>query len=305
MSIVEKALSKLQGSAKPTPTDRRPPESVPTQVLTKPEAPAVNRPAPAPAPTNKEFVTRHRVVIDPPSLQKAGILPDQIDSMAVRNQFRRLKWPVLDEIQARRGEQQACAGVVMVASALSGEGKTFTTTNLALSISREEDRRVVLIDADIAKAHLSDALGLRDRPGVTEYLSQPSFTLADVMVETSIDRLYVIPAGKFVAHVSELLSSARMQHLLQELTQSGPGVVVLLDTSPVMATNEAQVLARVVPQIVLVVRADQTPQPTVLEACNILGREKTSAVLNQAHGWMEGEAYQSGYGYYGHEERER
>jgi capsular exopolysaccharide synthesis family protein len=300
MSIVEKALSKLQGSVKPIAERRPTVETLPSTATRS----TIESSAPAAA-VNKEFVTRHRVTIDAAALQRAGILPQQADAMTVRNQFRRLKWPVLDEVQARRRESQPCAGAVMIASALPGEGKTFTTCNFALSIAREEDRRVILVDGDIAKAHLTDVFGLRERPGITEFLSQPSLTLADVLVATSIERLYLIPAGKFVAHVSELLSSGRMFQLLQELTDSGPGVVVLLDTSPVMATNEAQVLSRVVPQIVLVVRADDTPQSAVLEACNILGREKTSAVLNQAHGWIEGDAYNAGYGYYANEERER
>jgi len=238
------------------------------------------------------------------ALQKAGILPPESDALVMRNQFRRLKWPVFDEIMARRHDSQPCAGAVMVASALPGEGKTFLCCNLALSMAREEEKRVVLIDCDIAKPQLTEVLGLSDKPGVTDFLSQPSLTVADVLTATNFDRLYCIPAGKPVAHVSELVSSARMQQLLHELTASGPGIVVLLDTSPVMATNEAQVLARHVPQILLVVRADKTPQPTVIEACKMLGRDKTSAVLNQAHVWSDVESYQAGYGYYA-QERER
>lgn len=192
----------------------------------------------------------------------------------------------------------------MIASALPGEGKTFTSCNLALSMAREEGKRVVLIDCDIAKPQLSEVMGLRDKPGVTDFLSQPNVTVSDILNATNIERLYFIAAGKHIAHVSELISSARMAQLLEELTSVDPGVVVLLDSSPVMATNEAQVLARFVPQILLVVRADKTPQPTVIEACDILGREKTSAVLNQAYVWSDSESYQAGYGYHANE-RER
>jgi exopolysaccharide/PEP-CTERM locus tyrosine autokinase len=232
-------------------------------------------------------------------------MPRQEDALAMRNQFRRLKWPVFDEVTLRRRDGLPLAGAIMVASALPGEGKTYTSCNLAMSMAREDDRRVVLIDCDIAKPQLSEVLGLGEKSGLTDYLANPAMSVADILSTTNVDRLYFIPSGKPVAHVAELISSARMYQLLHELTSAGPGVVVVLDTSPVMATNEAQALARLVPQIILVVRADKTPQPTVLEACDILGREKTSAVLNQAHVWSDTEAYQTGYGYYANEERER
>jgi Mrp family chromosome partitioning ATPase len=160
---------------------------------------------------------------------------------------------------------------------------------------------VILIDADVAKSYLTEAFGLRDRPGLTEYLSNPALDIADVLVATNNERLFILPAGKFFPHVSELFSGARMQQLLRELTETGPNTLVLVDSSPVLATNEAQVLARLVPQILVVIRAEHTPQPVVLEACDLLGREKLSAVLNQAHGGSVGEAYGAAYGSYGNE----
>jgi protein-tyrosine kinase len=298
MSIVEKALSKLHSNAEKAQAERRPV----VEVLPN----AGQRATTEIAPTSREFATRGKLVMDIAALQEAGVLPQKSDTVEVRNQFRRLKWPVFDEVASRRRDSQSFAGAVMIASALPGEGKTFTSCNLALSMAREEDKRVVLVDCDVAKPQLTTVLGLRDKPGLTDFVLQPSLGIADVLLQTNFDRLYFLPSGKHVPHAAELFSSVRLQQLLQELTTADPGVVVLLDTSPVMAINDAQVLARLIPQIILVVRADNTPQPTVVEACNILGREKTSAILNQAPTWPNLESYHGGgYGYYPHASEEK
>ncbi|HYM34654.1 MAG TPA: hypothetical protein VET48_04610 [Steroidobacteraceae bacterium] len=300
MSIVEKALTKLQGAAKLTPEVRSVRDFA--NGATKITAP-VTEPVGDVAPVSTKLDARHRVEIDAAALQRAGLLPPQQDGLAMRNQFRRLKWPVLDQVAEMRRESRDCAGVVMVSSALPGEGKSFVSCNLALSIAREQSFRVVLIDADVAKGHLSEALSLRDKPGLTEYLSNNKLEVPDVLFATSIERLYILPAGRFIPHASELLSSVRMQQLLKTLVASGPETIVLMDTSPVLATNEAQVLSRFVSQILFIVRAEATPQPSVLEACKLLGREKISAVLNQANGALSGEPYHAQYGTYFNEKQ--
>jgi len=300
MSIVEKALMKLQGASK-VPAEIRPVREIGGNA-SRPNPLQSETPVDLPSGTYK-LEARNRIQVDFPALQAARLLPPQQDGLGMRNQFRRLKWPILDQITALRRESQDCAGVVMISSALPGEGKSFVACNLALSMAREESYRIVLIDADIAKAHLSEALGLRDKPGLTEYLSNSQLELADVLVATSVERLYFLPAGRSIPHASELLSSIRMQQLFKTFAASGPATVILVDTSPVLATNEAQVLSRFVPQILFIVRADVTPQPSVIEACKLLGTEKISAVLNQASGALTGEPYHAGYGTYSNDKQ--
>ncbi len=309
MSIVEKALSKLQESGKAV-NELRPGGSAPEGVRNTANGAASGIGAATAAthaaivePRRAELQARGHLVVDVSALQSAGLLPQQQDALAVRNQFRRLKWPVLDEVASRRREAQACAGAIMIASALPGEGKSFVTCNLAMSIAREENHRVIMVDADVAKGHLSDAFGVREKTGLVDFLGDPSIELADVLLATSMERLFVLPAGKFVPHVSELMSSARMLQLLTTLTNGGPGTIVLLDSSPLLATSEAQVLSRIASQILMIVRANSTPQPSVLEACNLLSRDKVSAVLNQTSAAFGGESYDAAYGTYYNEQK--
>jgi len=297
MSIVEKAIAKLQSAGAAAEAPRRAPQVRPTpQTL-----PNVTRP-PAEM-LDMRITVSASIAVDMQALQAAGMLPPDHGALAVRNQFRRLKWSLLDEIQAVRTKSLPQAGAFMITSALPGEGKTFTTLNLAMSLAREENYRVILVDADVAKGHISELFGLQNRPGLMELLADSNLAIADALVETSIERLYVLPAGKFQHNVAELMSGARMTQVLTELTGNDLSRIVVFDSSPVLATNAAQVLARALSQVLLVVRAENTPQAAVLEAIELLDRNKVAAVLNQSHMTMANDNYNQLYGNYGNEER--
>ena len=86
------------------------------------------------------------------------------------DEIRRIKWPLLKAIEGSEGVRAARNNVVLVTSALPGEGKTFTSLNLALSIVRDREMRVVLVDGDVARPGLTPAIGLEDRPGLNDAL---------------------------------------------------------------------------------------------------------------------------------------
>lgn len=293
MSIVEKAIAKLQSASGFGAPDAKPIQ--PHVPAPSPEA-QISRPDEAPLPTAAA------VTIDLQTLQSAGMLPPQNGALLVRNQFRRLKWSLLDEIEAARGKGLPHAGAFMVTSALPDEGKTFVSINLALSLAREENFRVILVDGDVAKGHVSDLFGVRERLGLMELLTEPNLRLTDTLVRTSIDRLYLLPAGKFRPNAVELMSGGKLGALMNELLGGNGRRIVVFDCSPVLATNAAQILARTLPQVLLVVRAENTAQSAVLEAVDLLDRAKVMAVLNQAHITATGENYNQSYGYYGNEE---
>jgi Mrp family chromosome partitioning ATPase len=170
----------------------------------------------------------------------------------------------------------------MTASALPGEGKTFTSLQLALSMSSERGCNVILVDADIAKPRLSKALGLEGERGLVHYLTDDSIAFRDVLLGTNIPSLSVLPVGQAHANGPELLANRRMEKLTAELASLPPGNIVLFDSSPLLATNEAQVLSRLVGQVVMVVKADDTPRPAVQEALGLLSTSAAvGLVLNQ------------------------
>jgi exopolysaccharide/PEP-CTERM locus tyrosine autokinase len=186
--------------------------------------------------------------------------------------------------------------LVMVTSALPGDGKTFTALNLALSIARERDSSVLLIDADVAKAHMSELLGIRGRPGLTELLEKPGMDPASVIQATDIDGLRVMAAGQRHDSLPELMASQRMRELTAQLAARNRDRVIIFDSSPLLATNESQVLAKLVGQILLVVRANGTPRNAVEEAVALLDRSKyVGVVLNQLRTLFGLGTYYSGH----------
>lgn len=159
---------------------------------------------------------------------------------------------------------------VLIASANPGEGKTFSAVNLALSLAVEADHDVLLIDADIAKPSVLDALGLQDGPGLMDALADPHLPLGDCLIQTDIPGLKVMPAGTQHMHDTELLASARTETLLAQLEAGAPGRIIILDSPPVLAASPAAVLAGHVGQLIMVVRADETLESSLRDAIGLM-----------------------------------
>src|SRR5690606_13997121 len=105
------------------------------------------------------------------ALRAAGLLPPEHQEREIADQFRQIKRPLVDNVIKRADAGRADAHLIMVASALAGEGKTFTSLNLALSMSLEKDIRVLLVDADVPKPHVSRLFGIAKEPGLVDALA--------------------------------------------------------------------------------------------------------------------------------------
>jgi protein-tyrosine kinase len=317
MSIVERALEKAQARAAEqaaAETARKEPAAAPPP-LAQPSIPA---PMPVEASVSAPAPARHRATAVPPAeaveldagragrveidftqLRADGRLASEALASRTEEEFRRIKWPVLNAIMHREGVTPARNNMVLVTSAVPGEGKTFTALNLALSIAREQDWHVLLVDGDLAQPALSLSLGLGGRTGLTELLADPAMDDADAIYTTNVEGLSVMPAGRRAENAPELLSSERMESVVSRFRAPASPTVVVVDSSPVLATNEAQVLSRYAGQILMVVRADFTEQRVVMEALSLLDRSKpVSSVLNRVEPSMVSRYY--GYYYYGY-----
>jgi Mrp family chromosome partitioning ATPase len=170
----------------------------------------------------------------------------------------------------------------MIASALSGEGKTFTCMNLCLSIAREKDWDVVLVDGDCTKPHLTKLFGAEDELGLLDLLRDPALRFDSLVMPTNLPGFSFLPAGKADEQAAELLASARMSGLCTELSSGERHRVIVFDSAPLLLTAESTALASQVGQIVLVVHANRTPQHAVLQARDKLDESKAiSVLLNQ------------------------
>jgi exopolysaccharide/PEP-CTERM locus tyrosine autokinase len=280
------------------------------------EVAAELEPEPAPAPEEQPAALLATQVIDPSlvaaelprvihvnreRLQADGHLPSGKMERLVSNQFRHIKRPVIKNALGRGAEPVPNGHLVMVTSSLPGEGKTFSSLNLAFSIAREKDLEVVLIDADIAKATVSRIFGVQAAPGLLNALADDLLDVESLILPTDVKGLSILPAGQCAEEdiATELLASTRMDEVAARIGARSAHRIALFDSPPLLLTNEARVLASLMGQILLVVRAGVTPQQAVMEAIGYVDEEKPlGLVLNQSKAHAPGSYY--GYGAYGY-----
>ena len=294
MSVVEKTIRKLQEQRQQA-TDEAPPPAAAGQML--PEARQASDAAAAR--TAAPAGSLPPVALDRATLRSFGLMPPEEELDILTRQYRKIKHPLVAKALGRGVPREPKGYLIMIASAMSGEGKSFTAVNLALSLSLEKDLDVLLIDGDVAKPQLSRVLGLSGVPGLLDALRDPTRNVESLIRATNIPTLSFLPAGIGGDDATELLSSPRMERTAALLGQHDSRRIVVFDSPPLLQTTESPALARMAGQIVVVVRAQSTPQPVLLDALNTLqGHPGVSLVLNQS--------MQSGakpYYYYGYENK--
>jgi exopolysaccharide/PEP-CTERM locus tyrosine autokinase len=233
------------------------------------------------------------VELDLAVLRGAGLFSDGDEQLA--DEYRAIKQPIMRKASTRDVPGEARSNLVLVTSSLAGEGKTFTTLNLSLSLASENDWDVLLIDVDCKNPQLTRLLGASDQPGLLDWLAQPETDFRSLIMSTNIEGLSVLPLGRKRPDAAELLGSSHMDSLCAQLA-GATRQLVLFDSSPVLLTVESAVLARHVGQILVVVDAYGAPQQAVRKTIEKLDATKTiGLILNRAEQF--GEAMTYGYGY--------
>jgi len=322
MSTIERAIRKLNGEDKDAPAEERAREDAERETVT----PAGERPAPpveqpaerasadppvqasqAPArgdagrvdeghPRSENFIQ-----LDLARLDAEGFITPDSPVSGLTEEYQQIKRRLLGNMVEGMADTEvpAPANLIMITSAVPGEGKTYTSVNLAMSLVREMDKTVLAIDTDIIKADMSRAFGVRDRPGLFDLLERDDLRLPELLVRTSIPNLVVLPAGQTHGNISEKLASEAMRRLTRELASRYRDRVVLFDSPPVLATTGATSLAPFIGQTVMVVEAETTPQSAIQAALQRLEHVKIAGlILNKARGVSHGHDYHYGYGYY-------
>lgn len=294
MSLFEQAIARLRNQAT---------GNSPVHFGPKPPASADSSAAHPIMPVSAPIEPAKRITIDAEGLRARGYSPEEARARQFADHYRRIKRPLIDKAlsgAATSGE----ARVMMITSALPGDGKTFTSINLALSMALERDISVLLIDADVAKRHVSEILGLDGRPGLLDALVDENLEAESLIVPTTTRGFSILPAGNRVSGTAELLSSNRMRAIVTALCARNPRRIVILDSPPLLVTNEGATLVKIAGQVVLVIRAGQTPRQAVQAAVALFDpRQAGGLVLNEVR-QSTGEGYY-GYGSYGSEGDQR
>ncbi|MEX2615426.1 MAG: XrtA-associated tyrosine autokinase [Alphaproteobacteria bacterium] len=239
-----------------------------------------------------------RFNLDYDQLRRSGyITPDQQQSH-LAEEFRAIKRPLLLKAFGNDKRKVERGNVVMITSAQPGEGKTFSSINLAMSIASERDLHVLLIDTDVYRHRLEEELGIGDRKGLVDLLIDDKLELTDLFVRTNIPNLTILPVGTKHPQAPELMASQKMASLMDDIAARYPDRVIIIDSPPVLASSEASVLALLVGQIVLVVEANRTKKANVERSLKLISNcENIYFVINKTGADSTISAYRT-YSYY-------
>lgn len=274
---------------------------VATAAVQPPHTPVPHPPIPTP-PINgaAERRTRNRVKLDMERLRASGVVTSYTDRSHIAEEFRLIKRPLLLKAFAQPPDNIENGNLIMVTSSKPGEGKTFCAVSLAMSIAQERDLTVLLIDADVAKPDIPNVLGIETHRGLVDLIADDnnSLDLSDVLVRTDLENLTILPAGRQHHLATELLASEKMDKFVTEIAARYPDRVIIFDSPPVLASSIPGVIALHVGQVLFVVEADSTVQPSVDTALGLISSCKDiSLLLNKAPHRGNNDRFGGYYGY--------
>ena len=236
------------------------------------------------------------IAVDLQMLRAAGYAPEEGQERRFADFYREIKRPLIKKALARGAPTDL--RLIMVSSALPGEGKTFITLNLALSMARERDVSVLLVDADLPKAHISRTLHVENEPGLLDCLAEETRDVESCVLGTDVNGLQLLPAGRPHEAAAEMITSARMRHVITTLVSRNPQRLVLFDSPPLLVSSEARALIQIPGVILLVARAGHTPRQALIDALAKVDKNKLhGVVLNESRTPGGGD----NYGYYGYD----
>ena len=269
------------------------------------DAAAAAHPVAVQAPTVAPVSQSRTVDLDLQALAAAGYLVPSAPRSHMADQFRVIKRPLIANAIGKGVAKVNHGNLIMMTSAMPGEGKSFTSINLAMSIASELDHSVMLVDADVARPSLLKKLGIAEAPGLLDLLEGKA-EMSDVLMRTNIDKLTLLPSGRPHPKSTELLASDAMRQLLNDMAMRYPDRIIIFDSPPLLLTTESRVLASQMGQVVLVVQAGKTLQADVqhalstIESCPIrlllLNKARTESQGAYGYGYGYGKGYGYGYG---------
>lgn len=231
-------------------------------------------------------------------MKQKGMLTPEEGRSQIAEEMRAIKRPLLKNAFPFDGKANGRNNLIMVTSSVPGEGKSFSSINLAVSIAMELDRTALLVDADVARPSIARYLGFQADKGLIDYLMDQSIEIPDILIKTDLPKLSILPSGRRHQHSTELLASENMLAFLDEISQRYHDRVIVFDSPPLLATSEAQVLATQVGQVVLVVEAVQTSQVVLKEALGkIPDANVAGLILNKTRVKAGGSYYGKNYEY--------
>jgi protein-tyrosine kinase len=306
MSTIEKALDKLGAATTASPALEPSIEKAMSAAdgTINAETSQVTDVVAQPVPTSQtvtevvDAAPRNYIEIDLQSLSNRNFVSIATERRLIYEEYRVIKRKLINNAFGGLSSTLKHPNLILVSSSRPGEGKTFTSVNLALSIALEQDKTVLLVDADVLRPNVSRTLEISTPLGLTDYLSSNDIDVADIIYSTNVERLKLITAGKPHHLSTELLASDKMIELVNEFASRYPDRIVIFDAPPLLGVNETSVMAAMCGQAVVVLEENKTKLNELEKALSMLPKElAVGFVINKAY-YSRDKGYGYGYGYY-------
>lgn len=210
---------------------------------------------------------------------------------SLAEQYKKLRVSIL------KATEKEFLNTILITSPEIGEGKTLTAINLAVTMAKEVDYTVLLVDTDLKHPSIHKYLGIEAKYGLSDYLMS-KVEIPDIMIKTGIGKLIFLPAGTETEDSSELLSSDRMKKLIYELKYRYNDRYIIFDSAPLLVTSDTISLGSLVDGILLVMQAAHTSLKTAEKAISLIkGANILGAVFNNVPREFAKNLYPYYYGY--------
>ncbi|MGQ0834133.1 MAG: CpsD/CapB family tyrosine-protein kinase [Gammaproteobacteria bacterium] len=215
------------------------------------------------APPDPEAMERHHVLLG-------------LSDVAVSRAYKILRTRVLQRMRAKGWNSIGITGTA------AGEGKSLTALNLALALAQDVNTWVFLVDLDLQRPQIGSYLGMRYERGLTDYLTGHA-EIDQIIYDTGVKRLAVIPNAHPVEQSSEYISAPRMTELMAALDAETPRRIVVYDMPPLLVSDDVLAFAPRLDSLLLVVSQGQTARRTLANAREILSEMNLiGVVLNRS-----------------------
>jgi receptor protein-tyrosine kinase len=296
MNLIEEAAKRLR-QLEEAGVARTPHASVVAPAAHARRIPSESAKRPAEARAAEARPASQERTLDLGRLRASGFITPGAQHSRLLHEFRVIKRPLIQHALGRSATQAPNRNLIMVTSALPGEGKTYLAVNLAMSLAMEVDCRVLLVDADVPSPSIPGLLGIEPAKGLMDVLTGEGTPVREALLGTNIERLTLLLAGTPHANAAEFLSSDAMTRLLSELSNRYQDRIVVFDSPPLLATSESRALATHMGQVIVAVEAQRTTHAVLesalatVESCPLV-----YTLLNKAPESNDASAY-GAYGY--------
>jgi len=216
--------------------------------------------------------TKKIINYSPDAILQHNVITLTANHYELSERFKLFKTQILTKTQTS-GDR-----TILVTSCTDGEGKTFTAVNLAITLAREIDQSVLLVDVNFRHPSVISAFGIQTTEGLTDYLLHNK-SIPELLISPGIEKMTILPLGNALKNPTEMLGSLKMQHLIEEMKNRYHDRYIVFDGPSILTSVDTLVLSKYIDKTLVVVESGKVAPQQLSDAIKLLGEEKILGIV--------------------------